>query len=193
MDRKLTTGGPSANLPVGWAEPWGYPKYRVFIWVGELPATDDDIARLRTKVPGAKVDKASLVGTHDRAWNARQYERKFGDREELLKEGKLGDPWETLPCPGGLGSWEYQSQHLPEGIDRVCAPRKWLWYDKPYMDSLPKGSKNTLIRSKGGEPVHMVDKGDGAIDQYFGGRPKSPAEGVTKLVWDAETQTHKLK
>lgn len=193
MSGKLVAGGPSANLPTGWAEPWGYPVNKVFIWVGEDPATQADIARLQKKVPGAKYDDLSLVGTHDRAWNAAQYVKKYGDREELVKDGKLNDPWETLPVPGGLGSWEYQSQHLPEGIDRVCAPRKWLWYDDPYMASLPAGSKNTLIRSKGGEPVHMVDKGQGAIDQYFGGRPGSAAEGVVELEWDTATYTHKVK
>jgi hypothetical protein len=184
MERKLTTGGTSANLPMGWGEPWGYPRNKTFIWLGEEAATEDDIARLRSKVPGAKVDKLSLVGTHARDWNAKQYVDKFGDREALLKSGKLGDPWETLNCPGGLGSWEYQSQDLPAGFDRVMAPRKWLWDDrvKPVK----------LERSKGGEPAHIVDKGDGHRDSYIGGRPKTPAADIYKLKWDAETQKHKL-
>lgn len=169
MSDDLTLGGDDAELPPGWVAPWGWDgrKAEGAIWTGQEPAEQTDLARLKSA--GWTPDEKSLVGTFDIRWSAAQYDRKWPDLSD-----ELHYPWDTLPKPGGEGSIRYQFKLVPRGIDKVAAPRNWVH------------SNGQAFRAKGGEPVHRQKSVGGHADLHLGGRPGSPAEGITELRWDAE-------
>lgn len=168
---ELSTGGATASLPPGWQAPNGWPLTgnNGAIWRGLDAATEDDVKAVNSL--GWSVDQLSLVGVYSRDWNAMQYE--YIDRELLV------EPWESFPCPGGLGSHAYQFQFMPEGIDQCVPPRVWIYTD----------GGNSAHRSQGGEHVHVVDRGAGHMEYHLGARPGSEAEGFD-VQWDRNLRLH---
>lgn len=171
MNPNLIPGGPTADLPPNWVAPAGWPMTgdRGAIWVGEQPAGDADIRRLLSR--GWTPDEGSLCGLFHREWTAAQYAGQDASR--------LSNPWETLPRPGGEGSFAYQTQLIPEGVDRFATPGQWLF------------SEGGASRAKGGEPCHRVDLGGGHWEWHAGARPGTPAEGLS-FHWDEEDRLWRL-
>lgn len=164
-DRELVPGGGgSAALPPGWTTPWGfnandpdrYSKYKM-LWIGPDAASIDDLGALENT--GYQYERSTIVGTHHKLWDAPQY------GTSRIEVAKL-EPCETVKKYGGDGSWTYKSQFLPDEIDKVLCEGKWV----VKLDG-------AMVRSSGGEPVKVVDLGEGYFENH---------ELDYDLSWDAD-------
>ena len=144
---ELIPGGSNdTGLPEGWQAPHGWPREGNInaIWVKPSAATKDEIDEV--KALGWTIDARTLVGTHAKSWTAKQY------NDSRLELAGL-KPCETVPKPGGDGSWTYKSQFLPSEVDKVLCEGKWVY-----------NLDDELVRSSGGEPVMVRDLGDGVFE-----------------------------
>ena len=141
---ELTTGGDTAELPENWVPAYGYPMNKRALWIGREPATSDDVKALNAKELTPEPD--TLCGILDPEWDAPQYDRQ----RETIKNLEEG---ETVPRYGGIGSWAYQSQNLPDDIDRMLPPGKWC--------VCPNGAMHRMMRFL---PVKRVQKA--AVIEY---------------------------
>jgi hypothetical protein len=147
-------------LPDGWVPPWGWPRNGNVgpLWVKPEPATAADLQEL-ARTGWTDPAKGTLVGTYNIHWHHPQY---GNTKLELMALA----PCETVPKYGGDGSWRYKSQHLPDRVDKVLCEGKW-------MHSL----NDEMVRSKGGEPVEVIDLGGGAFENH---------ELDLDITWDAD-------
>jgi len=147
MTDELKPGGDTnTGLPDGWRAPWGWPLQGNVgaLWIKPEAATEDDVKELREA--GWTAEPQTLIGTYQRLWDAPQY-------DTVRKEVAALPPCETIPKFGGDGSWTYKSQHLPDRVDKVLCEGKWVY-----------NLDGELVRSKGGEPVEVVDLGSGHLE-----------------------------
>lgn len=181
----LSLGG--GGLPPG----WGYPSPIYvngeyvsggMIWMGKKAATEADIEALRQAVDGAAVtiDDGTLVGIYNWRWHT------FAEEVALLQ----GRP--PTSRMGGLGSQNYENQHVGESKGALFRKES----DGPMWYTDTKGNLVYGIPRENAGCYHQKYVGDGYYDMVEGVEQGSPADkilGKGEFYWDEKRRLYDVK
>ena len=155
--------------PEGWAtsRKGGAP----YEWVGDAPATMEDIARLRRWKADATIDLLTLDGTFNANWTS-QYWAGAKDSSTYYRD-----------CPGGRGSIHYEYQLVGGEYNGVTFAKEEIWCynaDEELVKEIPGDA---------GE-YHTIDQ-----TNYVGPEKGSKAEevlGKGAYVWDEAAALYRI-